>query len=110
MWLGLHNRLDEGDSRGADLLSLSHHPGRRPFRVAPVRTWHVLTNRCVPALQVAAGMAGNPAALVEDLDRCVGYAGLDLLADQARRYRVVVVVDLDVIVGRNPALLPFGIL
>src|SRR2546423_8898257 len=33
-----------------------------------------------------------------------------ITADQTRWHRVVVALDLDVIVGRNPALLPFGIL
>src|SRR5262245_46099182 len=36
-------------------------------------------------------------------------AGFDLFSDQARWHRVVVMVDLDVIVGCDPALLPFGI-
>ena len=57
-----------------------------------------------------ARMARNPAAFVEDLDRAVGNARLDLLADQARGHRVVVALDLDVIVGCDPALLPLGIL
>ena len=54
-------------------------------------------------------MAGDAAALVENLDRGVGDARLDHLADEPRRHRVVMVVDLDVIVGRDPALLPFRI-
>src|SRR6185295_16997313 len=94
MWLGLHDRLDERDGGRADRGGMSHHPGRGPLGVAPVRT-HV---------------AGDAAPLVEDLDRRVGDAGLDLLADQARGYRVVVMVDLDVIVGCDAALLPFGVL
>src|SRR5580704_2305046 len=41
------------------------------------------------------------ATLVQDLDRGGGDARLDGLADQAGRHRVVVLVDLNVIVGRN---------
>ena len=41
--------------------------------------------------------------------RGVGDARLDGRADQSRRHRVVVLVDLDVIVGRDLALLPFGV-
>src|SRR5262245_6041871 len=84
MWLGLHDRLDEGDGGRADRGGMTHHPRRRPLCVTPVRTRHVLLNGGVPVVQARAYMAGNPAAFVEDLDRRVGNASLDLLADQAR--------------------------
>ena len=75
-----------------------------------MRARHVLGDRCVPMPRMRTGMARHADALVQDLDRGVGDAGLDLLADEARRHRVIVIGDLDVIVGRDPALLPLGIL
>jgi len=57
---------------------------------------------------MGAGVAGDPDALVQDLDRAVGNARLDLLADETERHGVVVVGDLDVVVGRDPAPPPFG--
>ncbi len=55
-------------------------------------------------------MAGDALTLVEDLNRCVGDAGLDDLADQLRGHRVEVVRDLDVVVGSDAGPLPFGVL
>src|SRR5436190_3722921 len=46
---------------------------------------------------------------VQNLDRSVGDARLDGRTDQPRWNRVIVLADLDVIVGRDHALVPFGI-
>ena len=54
-------------------------------------------------------MARDTLALVEDLDRRAGDAGLDDLADQLRWHRVIMAGDLDVIVGRDTAALPLGV-
>ena len=54
-------------------------------------------------------MHGDPLALMEQLDGGAGEAGIDRLAQEPVGRRVVVVVDLDVIVGRHRAALPFGI-
>src|SRR5436309_1923224 len=54
-------------------------------------------------------MARNTTAPVQNLDRSVGDARLDGRTDQPRWNRVIVLADLDVIVGRDYALLPFGI-
>src|SRR5437016_14100711 len=54
-------------------------------------------------------MARNTTAPVQNLDRSVGDARLDGRTDQPRWNRVVVLPELDVIVGRDHALLPFGI-
>ena len=83
MGLGLHDRLDEGDGGRADFGSLPLHPSRRPLGVAPVRARHVLGDCRVAPSRVRAGMAGHTSALVQDLDRGVGDARLELLADQA---------------------------
>src|SRR5947207_935437 len=54
-------------------------------------------------------MARNTTAPVQNLDRSVGDARLDGRTDQPRWNRVLVLADLDVIVGRDHALVPFGI-
>src|SRR5258707_7189397 len=59
--------------------------------------------------QFRAGVDRNTTAFVQDLDRRRGEARLDGLTDQPRRYRVIVLVDLDVIIGTNQTLLPFGV-
>ena len=43
--------------------------GRRPFGVAAMRARHVLGDRGVPVAHGGDRMAGDPLALVEDLDR-----------------------------------------
>ena len=88
VWFGFHDRLDEGDRGGADLGGadlggFSLDPRRRPFGIAPVRAWHVLRDRGVAMGYGRAGMAGDADALVQDLDRPVSDARLELLADQA---------------------------
>ena len=110
MRLGLHDRLDERDRGGTDLGGFSPHPARRPFCVAPMRAWHVFGDRRVAMSCVRASVARHSGALVQNLDRGVGDARFQLLANEARRHRVIVIGDLDVIVGRSAALLPFGIL
>src|SRR4249919_4017619 len=71
---------------------------------------HVLRDRRVIVRDARAYVARNPLTLVEDLDRAVREARVDGLAQQLERHRVVMVVDLDVIVGRDRAALPLGIL
>ena len=89
------------EARGAFRLLL-----RRPLGVAPVRARHVLGNRCVPTARMRTGMARHTDAFVQDLDRGVGDACLELLADEARRYGVILIGDLNVVVGREPRLTP----
>src|ERR1700752_3361222 len=47
---------------------------------------------------------------MEDLDRAIRESRIDGLAQQRERHRVVMVIDLDVMVGRDGAALPLGIL
>ncbi|MDA9464739.1 hypothetical protein XH87_08975 [Bradyrhizobium sp. CCBAU 53415] len=51
-------------------------------------------------------MAGDALALVKEFDRPIVDAGIDQLADQTVRRGVPVAVDLDMIVGSDPAALP----
>ena len=109
MGLGFHDRLDQRDGRWADLGGLAHHALRCPLGVTPVRARHVLRDCRVPVGHARSCMGRDPRAVVEDLDGGVGETRLDRLAQQPERYRVVMIVDLDVIVGRDAAALPLGI-
>jgi hypothetical protein len=51
-----------------------------------------------------------PLALAEQLDRALGDARVELLADQPMRYRVVMPIDVDVVVEPSPAHPPLGVL
>ena len=53
-------------------------------------------------------MRGDPLAAVEDFDGARCDARPNLLAQQLVRHRVIVLVDLDVVIEPDPALLPFG--
>src|ERR1700680_2998148 len=96
--------------RGADLLGFAQHACRRPFRVTPMARRHMLRDRRVLVREARTHVARNPLALVEDLDGGVGEARLNGLPQQSERHRVVMVIDLDVIVRRDRAELPLGIL
>ena len=109
MRLGGQDRLEQRDRGRSDLGGLPHQARRRPLGVAPVRARHVLVEGGVPVLQPRARMTGDAAALAKDLDRGVGDARFDLLTNQPRRHRIVVIGNLDVIIGRDAALAPFRI-
>src|SRR6266478_1207946 len=72
--------------------------------------WHVLPDRGVLVRDARAHVARNPLALVEHLDRAIREARINGLAQQGERHRVVMGIDLDVIVRRDRAALPLGIL
>jgi hypothetical protein len=57
----------------------------------------------------ASGRGCDAASLVQDLDRGFGDTRLDGVADQPRGHGLEVLVDLNVIVGRDVALPPLGI-
>ena len=88
---------------GADALD-------RPVGITPVRARHVFGDRRVAAAAAAAEVHGDALALAEQLDRVLGDAGIELLADQPVRHRVVMPVDIDVVVAPDPARPPFGVL
>ena len=54
-------------------------------------------------------MGGDAIAAMEDLDGARRDPRPQLLAQQRVRHRVVVLLDLDVIIEADPALLPFGV-
>ena len=62
------------------------------------------------AAPAAADVHGDALALAEQLDRALGDPGVELLADQPVRHRVVMPVDVDVVVEPDPPRPPFGIL
>src|ERR1051325_7686187 len=54
-------------------------------------------------------MGGHQLAPVEDLHRLRGYACLDRLPQQLKGYRIIVLLDLDMIIEIDSAALPFGV-
>src|SRR3984893_4835566 len=110
MRLRLHDRLKQRDRGGPDFLSLAQSPSRRPFRVTPMARWHVLRDRGVLVREARALVARNPLTLVEDLNAAGRKTRFNGLAQKPERHRVVMVIDLDVIVRRDRAALPLGIL
>ena len=89
-------------------IGLAQHGCRRPFRVTPMARWHVLRDRRVLVHGARVYVAPYPLSLVEDLDGAIREARFHGLAQQPERHRVV--IDLDMIVRRNRAALPLGIL
>ncbi len=81
----------------------------RPVAVAPVRTRHVLSERGRMMRAQAAQMRRHQLAAMEDLNRLDCDACLDLFAQQPKRHRIEVLVDLDVVVEVHPTALPRGI-
>ena len=81
----------------------------RPAGIAAMGARHVFRQRGVAAADAAAHMAGDALTFVEQLDRALGDARLDLFLQQAMRHRVVVAVDIDVVIETDPAQSPLGI-
>jgi hypothetical protein len=103
---------DRGDQRlgaGADRRGLAPDLLRGPVGVAPMARRHVVAQGGVAAVRRAAQMGGDALAVVEDLDRLLGRARPDLLAQEPVGHRVVMPVDLDVVVEPDGALLPLRV-
>ena len=64
----------------------------------------------MPTTAEAPLMRGDAGAPVEDLERPLGEAGVDLRPDQSVRHRVVEAVDLDMIVETDPSQAPLRVL
>jgi hypothetical protein len=62
----------------------------------------------VAAAHATQQMASDPLTSVEQLDRALGDARFDLLAQQAVQHRVIVAVNVDVVVDPDAALAPHG--
>jgi hypothetical protein len=84
--------------------SMSRKPGARRRAVQ-----QQFRSGTFPLPNIMVGAARDAAAVVKNLDRGVGSARFDVLADEPRRHRVVMVVNGDVIVGRDAAFFPFRI-
>jgi hypothetical protein len=87
---------------GADALD-------RPVGIMPVRALHMLADCRVAATAADAEVDSDAFALAEQLDRALGDARIELLADQPIRHRVVMPVDVDMVIAPDPAWPPFGI-
>ena len=103
-----HDRLEQRGGRRADRFGVGDEAGRRPSRVPTMGARHVLGDRRVAAPVGRARMAGDALPLVEGLDRLVGEADVDELADQPERRGIPVAVDFNVVVGGDAAALPDG--
>lgn len=107
------SRQDSQDQRFGvrpDAARLAGEPFRIPFGVAPVRAWHVVTVGAVARAAIAPRMGRYPSAVVEHLNGARGGAGIDLLADQRMRHRIIKARDLDMIVDADTGEVPLGIL
>jgi hypothetical protein len=98
MRLGVEDQLDQSGGGWTNPGRLAPQPGRRPIGITPVCARHVIGDGRVPMRLWAAHVRGDADAVMEYLNRAIGDACLDHLADQAMRHRVPVAVDLDVVV------------
>ena len=105
--LARHQSGDEGVDMGPEIAGPLLQPGAGLLDAgAPMRHRPVLLDRAGAALRIAAQMAGDLAAAVEDVDHLAAQADVDLLADILVRHRVEVPLDGDVIVGMDRVLAP----
>src|SRR5580704_1962615 len=100
--------LDQRRGVAPNLAGLPPQSLRRPVGIAPMARRHVLAHRRMLAIGGRAHMRRNALAAMEDLDRARRNARPNLLTQQLMRQRVIVLVNLDVVVEPDPALLPFG--
>ena len=77
--------------------------------VRAVRRWHVLGHRRVHPAPIAARVRGHAYPALEDFHGRRRQSYVELLADELVRHRVVVMVDLDVVVDRDPRGLPIAV-
>ncbi len=101
---------DERLGVGADRSPPAAEAVGGPLGVAPVSAGHVLGIGAMPTTAVAALMRGHARATMEDFERSLGEARVDLRPDQGVRHRVVKAVDLDMIVESHPSQTPLRVL
>jgi len=78
----------------------------RPFPIATVAGGHMLSHRRVGVGPSAAHVTGHAVAVVEDFDRGVGVAHVQLATDELIGHRVEVLVDLHVVIDAGATRLP----
>src|SRR3989338_3702266 len=93
---------------GAGLLGPGDDARRGPLSVSPMGAGHVLGVGRTPAPAEEPDVGRHPVALEEHLDGGRGDAGLDALVHQLVRHAVEVVLDVDVVVDVDAAVLPGG--
>ena len=100
------DHFDQGGGVGPDSGGLAQDAFVGPAGLAAMDRGHVLGYGGVAAAHAAQQMASDPLTSVEQLDRALGDARFDLLAQQAVQHRVVVAVNVDVVVEPDAALAP----
>src|ERR1700677_5295872 len=81
----LDHGLEERGGGWTNPLAGGDHPGGTPLAVAPMGAGHVVGNGGVTPPVRRAGVAGDPATAVEDLDRLVVDARISELPDGPHR-------------------------
>ncbi len=88
------------------LFGPAQNPRWGPLRVRAMRARHVLGHRRATAADVAADVARDALASMQDLDRRRGRPDPDALPDELLRSRVQVVVQLEVVIDIERHLFP----
>ena len=106
----LEEPFDEGGRVRSGLAASGGEPRRCPFRMGAVGCRHVRGFGRVSAFPADPEVRGDPAVLVEDLDRRCAETDIDLAAGQRVGDAVEGVFDLDVVVDVDAGLAPLGVL
>ena len=81
----------------------------RPVAITPVRTRHVIGDRGRAIRALAARMRRHQLAAMEDLHCLRRDACVHLFPQQPERYRIEMLLNLDVVIEIDPAVLPVRI-
>lgn len=77
--------------------------------MALVRLWHVFAGGGMAPARAAASVNGDAFMVMEDLDHPVRQPDIDLFADQSVRHGIEAVQHVNVVIGMDLGMLPFGI-